>query len=421
MLRRIPAVLLLSLVAIPTLAATRMTFDIQGTATAVEWPEAAFPLRYDIDERVTQLHPNATALIERAFAAWSTLPEVALRFESHGIVPQGKRGVEGISVSMADDLLRNQGAIAVTAYTYDTTTGKMLDADIRVDPSLFSGQVNALAALSHEVGHTLGLDHSGVLSSVMYPYVGPESVPAELDTDDEIAISTMYPKGDPTLRGATLSGRVMGDQGGIFAAQVVALNEQGQPIATALTNAAGEFTLLTIPAGRYRLYAEPLDGPVNVGSLQGTWRQATGKAFPTEFYNTTLDIENGRVYGNLVVNAAGAVQLNPRVIGACEPHANGVSLASTQIAVAPGQTVKLTVGGDGFISGMTEFEVMNPAFRRISDFEYWDGSVGATFVVEPKASPTSSVIVVRNGTETAMLTGALRVLPRAAKARMVRH
>jgi hypothetical protein len=296
----------------------------------------------------------------------------------------------------------------------------MLDADIRVDPSLFSGQVNAQAALEHEVGHTLGLDHSAVLSAVMYPYVGPDGVQADLDADDRIAISTIYPKNDPTLRGATLQGRVFGDAGGIFAAQVVAVSEEGQPVASGLTNAAGEFRLMAVPAGRYRLYVEPLDGPVLVSSLQGTWRQAALKPFPTEFFETTIDVENGKVYGNLVLNAAGGVRLNPRVVGAADPASHTVSLNSSPVTVNAGQTVTLTVGGEGFTNGMTEFEVLNPAFRRVSEFEWWTDSVSATFAIAPDAAASSSVIVVRSGNEVATLTGALRVAGAARKARAIR-
>lgn len=420
MIRRLPAVSLAVLLTFPALAATRMTFDIHGTPTPVEWAPTSFPLRYDIDSRVSQLNPNAAATVERAFAAWSSLPDANIRFQSEGVVATAVARDEGISVTLQDDLLRGQGAIALTAYTYDTTTGRMLDADIHVDPTIFNGSVNAQAALEHEVGHTLGLDHSAVLSSVMYPYVGPQSAPSDFDADDEISISTIYPKSDPTLRGATLQGRVMGDGGGIFAAQVVAVNAQGQPVASSLTNAAGEFTLLTVPAGRYRLYAEPLDGPVVVDTMQGTWRTAATKSFPTEFYDRPVDVQNGQVYGNLIVNAAGAVQLNPRLIGASAVDANQVSLSGMPVFVTPGQTLKLTVGGDGFISGMTTFEVLSPAFHRVSDFEWWDGSVSATFSVDNNAASTSTIILVRTGNEAATLTGALKVY-RPPKARSVRH
>jgi hypothetical protein len=418
MLRRIPAVFFVLLLALPTLGATRMTFDINGTATPVEWAPAAFPLRYSIDARVAQLHPTAAAVVTRAFGAWAALTDADIRFEPRDVVA-GQTGNQGISVSVADDLLRGQGAMALTAYTYDNQTGRMIDADIQIDPSLFDGKVNAQLALQHEVGHTLGLDHSAVISAVMYPYVGATS-PSELDIDDRIAISTIYPKSDPTLRGATLQGRVVGDAGGIFAAQVVAVDDKGQPVATSLTDAAGEFTLRAIPAGKYRIYAEPLDGPVVVESLQGTWRQATLKPFPTRFYETTIDVENGRVYGNLIVSSTGPVLLNPQTIGACAPTSHQVSLSSMPVFVSPGQTVKLTVGGQGFVSGMTNFEVLNPAFRRVSDFEWWGDSVSATFAIQGDAAAASSVVLVRNGNESATLTGALKVY-RVARSRAARH
>ncbi|HYH07443.1 MAG TPA: matrixin family metalloprotease [Thermoanaerobaculia bacterium] len=420
---RLAAVLLTLALTASSFAATRMTYDINGAPTPIEWAPTAFPLRYEIDQRLAQVHPNATAMVERAFAAWAAVPSTNVRFEGAGIVSKLATGPERIAVSLADDLLSDSGAAAITTYTYDTKTGRMTDADIYVDKNIFAGNFNAQLAIQHEVGHVLGLDHSAVLSSVMYPYLGSDETPADFDYDDRIAIATMYPKGDPTLDGATLSGRVLGDGGGIFAAQVVVVNEQGQPLGTVLTDPAGEFAISGIPAGRYRLYAEPLDGPVNVEALQGTWRAAKLNSFSTEFFSEDfVEVENGKVYGNLVLTTAGAVQLNPKWIGVAEAGRPDFSLSTAPATVRPGQTINVIVGGDGFTSSMTTFEILNPAFRRITDFVWADNYVRATYVVEAAAPASSAVILVKSGRESAALTGALRVYrPSGSRNRAVRH
>lgn len=406
---------------LPLPAATRITHDIGGRPTAVAWEPTAFPLRYEIDARVGALSPDAVAKVQRAFAAWETIEEATIRFRPAGVVQNAaSRSVGRIVVSVGDDLMRDMGALAVTSYVYDTRDGRLLDADIRVDPSMFDGGANADMALAHEVGHLLGLDHSAVLSSVMYPWVSASTSTAEFDSDERIAIAAAYPAADPLTRGAILQGKVLGDGGGIVAAQVVAMNEAGQPVGTVLTDPAGEFVLSGIPAGRYRLYAEPLDGPVAVDVLQGSWREAKSAPFPTQFFGPPIDVVNGRIYGNLVLSSAGRVEVNPRVIGVSRAGENELRLSTIPVTVQPGETVRLTIGGDGFVSGMTQMEILNPAFRRVSDFEWWDGSVSARFTVDPAARGGSSVILVRTGNAEAALTGALRV-QRAPKMRAVRR
>jgi hypothetical protein len=418
---RIAAVPVALLLALPLAAATRLTYDVNGKPTAIEWQSSAFPLQYEIDQRLLAAKPGIDSMIDRAFAAWSSVPEANVHFSARGVVTTAAQNQKDgrVVVSLTDELFKNQGALAMTTYTFDDN-GHFTDADIQIDPWLLQGNFNIDTALRHEVGHVLGLDHSGVLSAVMFPYVTSGDVPDAFDSDDRIAIATTYPKFDP-MTGATLSGRVMGDSGGIFAAQVVAVSARGEAVATSLTNASGEFTLSGLPAGTYRIYAEPLDGPVDLSALQGTWRQAKTTSFPTVFYDgPPLHVESGRVYGNLVVTTAGAVQLNPRWIGRC--NGSDVNVATSPVDVRAGDTVTLAIAGEGFVSGMTQFEVLNPGFRRISDFSWGQNYVKASFTIEPDAGTGSSIVLVRSGRETATLTGALRVSPMdATRKRAARH
>jgi len=202
----------------------------------------------------------------------------------------------------------------------------------------------------------------------------------------------------------------MGDNGGIFAAQVVALNDDGEPVEAALTNQQGNFELDGVPPGTYRLYAEPLDGPVEVRNLSGIWQAAKTYSFPTAFLSSgSLRVEAGRVYGNLIVNSPGSTTLNPKYVGGFAPGTNNVSLDAMPLMLNAGQNIAIAVAGDGFISGMTTFDIPNPGFHRTTDFSYAGNYVYATFNVAADAPPGSVAILVKNGNEMAALTGALRV------------
>jgi len=418
---RIAAVSAVILLTLPLAAATRLTYDVNGKPTPIEWQSSAFPLQYEVDQRLLELKPAVGAMIDKAFDAWASVPDANVQFSARGVVAAASRPNDGkVVVSLADELFNGQGMLAMTTYTFDDN-GHFLDADIQIDPWLLKGDFNVDTALRHEVGHVLGLDHSAVLSAVMFPYVTPGNIPTAFDSDDRIAIATTYPRFDSTQTSATLQGRVVGDSGGIFAAQVVAVNAAGEPVATALSDASGEFTLAGIPAGSYRIYAEPLDGPVDVKALQGTWRQAKTTSFPTVFHDgPPMRVESGRVYGNLVVNTAGAVLLNPRWIGRCTGE--DMNVQTSPVVARAGETVTLAIAGDGFVSGMTQFEIPNPSFHRVSDFSWGANYVKATYAIDADAPDSSFVVLVRSGRDTATLTGALRVQPQdSTRRRATRH
>ncbi|HEX7137799.1 MAG TPA: matrixin family metalloprotease [Vicinamibacterales bacterium] len=403
----------------PMFAAVRLTYDFSGKVIPVAWPTSAFPLQYTVDRRVADKF--GVDLVDRAFDAWTTVPDANIAFRDTGVSDGTQAGQNGISsVTLIDGLFQDQGFIAVTTNWYDKN-GSMTEADIQIDPTMVGTSYPPLATIEHEVGHFLGLDHSPVLSAVMYPYVCKNS-PSSLDSDDRIAIAAVYPKVDPTSAGATLTGRVTADGSGVFAAQVVAVNDHGEPIATALSNSTGDFLLEGVPSGTYRIYAEPLDGPVMPANLDGIYRGAKVTSFATRFVSgAPLTVKNGSVYGNLMIDTSGApVRLNPKYAGVSASNGTDFTLTAGTVSVKPGTTVALAIGGDGFTSGMTTFEVLNPSVKRTSDFHYGANYAYATFQVAPDATGASSSIFVTSGTENAALTGALRI-DGPSRGRSVKH
>jgi hypothetical protein len=396
--------------AVPAFGAARLTYFNNGTLIPVAWPEGSFPIRYAIDRRVVQAIPQVAALLDRAGKDWAAIPDANLSFQSLGIVDGASAGKDGRNtVSMADDLFADQKFIALTTNWYDDS-GRILEADMQIDPTAVSGGYNLQQLVEHEMGHILGLDHSAVLSSVMYPYIGTGTT-VGLDSDDRVAISTAYAKTKPAS-GATLEGRVYGDDGGIYAAQVVAENDEGEPVVTALSDKNGNFSLQGVPAGTYRIYAEPLDGPFNIQNLSGSWQSAKVTSFPTQFAGGgALRVEDGRIYGNLNVDGSGSVRLNPKWIGAWAAGSDSVTLQAMPATLHAGSTMTLGIGGDGFTSGMTTFDVPNPGFHRISDFKWAGNYVSATFQIDASTPAGSLVVMVKSGNESAALTGALRIEP----------
>lgn len=109
-------------------------------------------------------------------------------------------------------------ALALTTTTFDATTGEILDADIELNAAGFVlttvdgppckggalGQdcvaYDVQATATHEVGHLLGLDHTGYPGSIMNPtaFVGDLSKRTP-DPGSQDFVCDVYPKGEASL------------------------------------------------------------------------------------------------------------------------------------------------------------------------------------------------------------------------------
>lgn len=92
-------------------------------------------------------------------------------------------------------------ALAITTLTVDVRDGTILDADMEVNSRGFDFSVgdvlvnnDLLSVLTHESGHFLGLSHSNVDGSTMYPgYSSREITQRSLDPDDIAGICEIFP------------------------------------------------------------------------------------------------------------------------------------------------------------------------------------------------------------------------------------
>jgi hypothetical protein len=158
---------------------------------------------------------------------------------------------------------------------YDDCIG---DADMEFNPSITfsisltppSGTFSLQSVATHEEGHMLGLDHSGIAHAVMFPYgdstaAGQQTV---LSADDAVGISFMYPSANFSTATGTISGQVSVSGSGIFGAHVVAMDAStGNAVVDGLTYPDGSYSLVGVPPGYYYVLALPLAPDSNTGVL----------------------------------------------------------------------------------------------------------------------------------------------------------
>ncbi len=229
-------------------------------------------------------------------------------------------GVLAFTNSVTSDILGEQFPPSAPPSAF---IGEVLDADVLFNPIGNFATPTALPSnpmtfdlesiLIHELGHFFGFSHSGVWGAMMYPFaptpgqfVGSRPTAgapdAPLSDDDRTGLRVLYPDAGDALHVGSIRGRItpanplsLAGQPpgvtGIFGAQVVAMDEAtGAVAASALSGWScsgagpatfdGSYSIERLPVGRsYRVFVEPLDGPVSpshvLGATQALCRNAT--------------------------------------------------------------------------------------------------------------------------------------------------
>jgi len=155
----------------------------------------------------------------------------------------------------------------------------------------------------HELGHTLGLQHT-LTSSAMSTEITRAMTKAQpLSPDDVAGLSLLYPTPGFLPATGTITGQVATAGEAVNLASVVALSPDGSAI-SALTNPDGTFAIQGLPPGSYYLYAHPLPPqlsgesfPANVtppSDLEGRTIPAV-TSFETVFYPGVKDVSQATI------------------------------------------------------------------------------------------------------------------------------
>lgn len=355
------------------------------------------------------------AAVKLAFRSWEQVNDSVIRFQEDTGADATRTdfGANDIRMVIFDEdgssgfFPAGSNIIALTPITASTVDGTIFDADIvfngrlsfTTNPGQDTSRFDVQAIATHEVGHFIGLDHSGGPKATMFTTIpGGTTYARSLCADDHAAAATIYPSG-ATGRG-TIQGSVnLSTGGGLAYAQVIALTSPGGVYAgQALSDASGSYRLQGLPPGSYDLYVEPLDGPFRIGDTIA-FKDQTVSSFRTTWAPQ-----------NPVAVSAGAT------VGA-----SWSAVGNPTLNISAGSGGKLEVGANGQLivggSGLDNVESVRIPGQGVEVVGFSSGSsITLTVALSADASAEAgprTLEVTRGGGEVAVLTAAIDVVATA--------
>lgn len=192
-----------------------LTLPLQAQAFAVKTTSMGAPVRWSTPHVSFGLASSGDTARDRLLAeaarrsalSWSVLGEVVVDVVD---APAGSKvgwkndGSDANVIGWAEgDWSHDDDMLALTFLHYSADSGVILDADILVNDESYAwvdatedsadGGYDLANALTHEVGHALGLGHSDVVTATMYASsASMETAKRDLDADDEAGLREIY-------------------------------------------------------------------------------------------------------------------------------------------------------------------------------------------------------------------------------------
>jgi hypothetical protein len=284
------------------------------------------------------------------------------------------------------------------------------------------GTFDLEATFTHEIGHVLGLEHSGEVGAAMHPQQGANGLyeqaavsPRTLSDDDRAGARALYSsqEGYGSITGTIDSTEGTGTGGAHVWAEDPAT---GKVVAGNVTLPDGSYKIEGLPPGQYRLIAEYNE---RIGDADATFAQGVGAglndpqaAFSATESQAQISVAAGEVIRQDISLETEGARLRPMVFGS-----NG-HLSTIAVPLVQGKRQTILVGGEGVdgltgqgISVTSPFIKVNPASLTLhSGINYDYPIISFDVEVSPEAPVGDySVRLESKAGEIAYISGGLTV------------
>lgn len=248
------------------------------------------------------------AALARASQTWQDLPTAGIVFQPAGLTSAQPGALDGQNtIGFLNE--PDEDALAITLFLFDGMTGNLVESDIFFNSSYEwsvadSGERDKFDVEStalHELGHMLGLNHSGLgevsggglaaAESVMFPFAFDPGTIAErqLRADDIAGVSSIYPDGGFRENTGSILGRVQKGGSPVFGAHIIAFHPGSGTIIGGFSHENGEFLINGLLPGPHILRVEPIDD----GNPSSFFDETVDVNFKTTFFNRLVPVQRG--------------------------------------------------------------------------------------------------------------------------------